>query len=158
MFTTEEIEIYDSVFNKYMILKNQKITNNTEWKPIKIDDIHMDDHICISYIPNSQKYLYTHTPEIGIVIKINKINITDPNDYNNEKDQVINDIIIKNADNEEISIYKEGLCYYSRGYDMFIDKLFNINTNNCCKKRSFDDYYGSSMIVNNKISNINTML
>lgn len=136
MFTDYEINYYEEISNKCNAIKQQNL--NGEWKSIKIDDIQIDDDIFITYIPNSQKNLYTHTPEIGKVIRIDKTNCVNPNNYNDHSTHfIINDIIIKNADDEEISIYKYGLCYYSNGYDMYIEKLFIKSL----KRKTLDDYF-----------------
>ena len=136
MFTAEEINFYEEVSNKCNNIKQQQF--NGEWKSIKIDDIQVDDYIFITYTPNSQKDLYTHTPEIGKVIKIDNTDCVNPNNYNDSSTHfIINDIIIKNADDEEISIHKYGLCYYSNGYDMYIEKLFTTSL----KRKTLDDYF-----------------
>ena len=91
---------------KYSLGDEINWSNIRDFDVLKIDDI-----IYVQYSPCSQKYLFLHTPECGVIIRI-----TDSGE-----------IFIKNHKDKIITIEKENLSMYSKGYDYYIQKL---ETNN----------------------------
>lgn len=72
-----------------------------------LSELKVNDIIYIEYLPNSQKYLYLHTPECGKIIEIS----------------IENEIFILNHEKKIINIEKDHLSMYSTGYDMIVKKL-----------------------------------
>jgi len=114
-----EQEIFEDIEKKCEIYKNEITLKNMAWKQVSTSEVDIGDYIYVKYHPYSLRDLYTHKPEIGKVIS---------NDYTTDvySNNIQKDIKILNYDNEEISINKGYLCYYSSGYDLEILKLIPI--------------------------------
>ena len=69
----EDFELNEMNYNEH---KNEcdKIKesygDDSKWKNCYIDELEIGDIIYVEYLPYSQKYLYYHTPECGLVNKI----------------------------------------------------------------------------------------
>jgi hypothetical protein len=113
-----DIENYEKKYDKANKYKNMHCQDDTKWVNVSIDDINESDIIYVEYIPMSQKYLYVHSPECGIVEKMFYVQ----NDYDNYQ-KVQKHLTIKNPDGESILINKDHLSIYSEGYIMLIKKL-----------------------------------
>ena len=119
-----EQEIFYDIEKKCENYKNNITMENMTWKQVSINDVDIGDYIYVKYYPYSLRDLYTHKPEIGKVIS---------NEYSTDaySNNIQKDIKILNYDNEDISINKGYLCYYSSGYDMEILKLIITKKRKC---------------------------
>lgn len=104
MYEEEEYMIYKEYENACIEYKN-KLGPENNWISIN-HNIKVGDKIYVEYLPCSQKYMYTHTPECGTVTKINE-----------------EGIFICNHENITINLEKGYLGWYSKAYDMLIYKL-----------------------------------
>ncbi len=103
-YDDEEVQYYKEYKNECIKYKNN-IGSDNMWKSFE-SNINLGDKIYIEYLPMSQKYIFTHTPECGIVVEINE---------NKE-------IFILNHKNQVTNIEKGYLGLYSKAYDMIIYK------------------------------------
>lgn len=109
-------ELYEDEYEYNTQLENCKryiqiiSDSQDQWNYCPEEDVSVGDIIYVDYITCSQKYIYTHKPECGIVISVNK---------NGSE----NDIVIINQNGEYVSIIKGHLSMYSRGYELIIKKL-----------------------------------
>ena len=104
-------DIYDiEHYNTYKQLCLEfKDSLNENWVDVDdVSDLVLNDTIYIEYTPMSQKHLYEHTPECGVITSINK-----------DFDQ----IFIINHTNNIIDIIKPGLGLYSSNYFITIYKV-----------------------------------
>ena len=115
---------YDQFEEQYYNDHAKNCTNYKEtlapidkWQSCNMDDIIIGDYIYIEYLPSSQKHIYTHVPECGQVINIEYVKC----DFTNTNSK---HIFIRNHNGCDILINKDGLCMYSSGYDMFIQKKY----------------------------------
>ncbi len=107
MFDCFEEEHFNSYKKDCDNFKNSLGTDE-KWKKIDCEsNLKINDNIYIEYLPYSQKYLYTHTPECGTIVEIKESG----------------DIIIKNHKNILLNIEKDHLGLYSKAYDMILKKL-----------------------------------
>ncbi len=106
MYDEEELIIFKEYENECIEFKN-KLGSEKNWV-IYNHNLKIGDKIYVEYLPCSQKYLYTHTPECGTVVEINE-----------------NEILILNHKNIKINLEKGHLGWYSKAYDMIIYKLEN---------------------------------
>lgn len=119
MFYSEEDEkIYERRKEIITLIKslNYKSTN---WVSCSESELTVGDIICVSYIPDSQKYLYVHLPELGIVQEIEKTEYYCPYSNSNKLEY---SITILNSENNIVNINKEHFSMYSSGYCMCIEK------------------------------------
>jgi len=112
---------YNEYDINYYELINNNINNiiiNKKVKEIHIDDIKIGDYIYITFIPDSQKYIYSLYSKIGKVIKI---------DLENKNILDFPDIIIMNNDGYEENILHGSYAYYgnSLGYNYYIFLIEN---------------------------------
>ncbi len=107
MFDYFEEEYFNSYKKECDNFKNSLGTDE-KWKNINLESsLKINDKIYVEYLPCSQKYLYTHTPECGTIVEI-----TDSGE-----------IIINNHKNIIMNIEKDYLGLYSKAYDMIVKKL-----------------------------------
>jgi hypothetical protein len=119
------MDIYDeNIFNEENKLvniykKNLEEKNKGFWTDYDETSLKCGDIISVYYSPDSQKYIYTHTPECGVIQTINKINYINPatDNYTEELS-----IMIINHKNNLIDINKSNLSLYSQGYIKYIQK------------------------------------
>ena len=114
-YSTYDEETYNKHTDKCIIYKNL-LAKPDKWSTCCLDDINVGDYIYVEYCPSSLKNLYEHTPECGQVVEIkNTLCIVTNNNYK--------DIIIKNHLNDNISIIKDWLGYYSKSYEIYLEKI-----------------------------------
>ena len=82
---------------------------------INIDELKIDDYVYISFIPDSQKYIYDLTSKLGKIIKIDN------------KEREFPDITILNYENESEDLLHGSCSYYgqSLGYSYTIYLIKN---------------------------------
>jgi hypothetical protein len=115
-----EQEIYEKEQKKAINYKNGFSENEELWITGDEEDLKVGDIIYINYSSDSQKYMYTHTPECGEIQEIYYEKYISPID-----ESITDELNIKilNHNNELINLNKERLSIYSKGYFMFIQKL-----------------------------------
>ena len=107
----EEYENYTKYHNEITnIIKNKECIQKN------IDEISIGDYVYITFLPDSQKYIYELHPKYGVIKSIEIINYLNPFTNKNEKHY---DIIIKNNDNDNENLLHEGVSFLggSLGYD-----------------------------------------
>lgn len=114
----------ENIFNEELKLvklykRNLEEKHKGYWIDIEESKLKCGDIISVSYSPDSQKYIYTHTPECGIIQSIDNINYINP-----ATDKYIEElsIMIINHKNQLIDINKSNLSIYSQGYFKYIQK------------------------------------
>jgi pyruvate carboxylase len=121
-----EKEIYDNEYKKANELKKSLSKNSKDWKLCNEEELQINDIIYVEYYPDSQKYIYTHSPEYGIIKEIRTDEYYSPIENINKMEI---SIIILNQNNKLVKINKEHFSIYSRGYLMSIEKYEPINNN-----------------------------
>jgi hypothetical protein len=114
-----------SFYDDYEIEEYEKTTEeiksqiaNKKLKKVNLNEINIDDVVYISFLPYSQKYIYSLSPKLGKVISIANTKITNYND----REEIILDITIQNHKNQEEYLFHPGVSYmgHSLGYDYLI--------------------------------------
>jgi hypothetical protein len=114
-----EREIYDSEREKAQRFKNVLSSSQDDWIDCMESDLKIGDVIYVEYLPDSQKYMYTHSPEYGTVREINTDEYYSPIE---DKQKSFLCITIKNQNDQLVKINKDHLSIYSTGYYMCIKK------------------------------------
>ena len=136
MYSQEDIDLFNLQTEKATNYKNSISSNKKDWIYYSESKLKIGDIIFVEYLPCSQKYIYYHYPECGVVQTI------DTNTYYSAEDVNKTELCIKilNSDKQLININKEHLSMFSRGYDTIILKYqHNENNDNDTELNSLSD-------------------
>ncbi len=108
-----EIEEYEKTTEEIKVLIDHK-----KLRKVNLNEINIDDVVYISFLPCSQKYIYTLVPKLGKVINIGNSKISNYND----EEEIVLEIKIQNYKNQEENLFHLGVSYmgHSLGYDYLI--------------------------------------
>lgn len=115
-----EREFFETEYDKVNEKKDSISSDPNDWINCTESELNIGDTICVNYLPDSQKYLYTHTPELGI---IKKIEIIEFKSFIDNKIKKEFSIIIHNHNDELVDINKGNHSIYSKGYCIYIQKF-----------------------------------
>ena len=114
-----EKETFDIENEKAIGSKDAMSKNPEDWVDCLETDLKLGDIIFAEYSPDSQKYLYTHCPEYGIVTEIGFDEYYSPTE---DKQKTEVSVTILNHNGNLVKINKDHLSMYSRGYCVYIKK------------------------------------
>ena len=117
-----EEECFNEIADQVIKYKDEISSNPDEWISCTESDIKIGDIIYVYYMPDSQRYMFTHSPECGQVIDI----INKQFEAYNDKIQDELCIIINNHNSTNVFLNKDHLSIYSTGYYMSINKYVKI--------------------------------
>ena len=108
-------EQYEAEAEKALSRKKSISTYSEDWVRCAEEKLKVGDIVYVEYSPDSQKYIYTHTPEYGSVQEIQ----VEKSEDGKEKKYLIT---ILNHNGDLVNLDKGDLSIYSRGYCMYIEK------------------------------------
>lgn len=114
-----EKETFDSEYEKAIGSKDAMSKHPEDWVDCVETDLKPGDIIYAEYSPDSQKYLYTHCPEYGIVKEIGIDEYYSPTE---DKQRTEVSVTILNHNGSLVKINKDHLSIYSSGYCVYIKK------------------------------------
>jgi hypothetical protein len=119
IYMAAEKALYDEECDKALSAKNRLSPYPEDWVECGESNLKIGDIVYVEYSPDSQKHLYTHYPEYGIVEEIGFDEYYSPNGDTVKKEIAIT---INNHDGQMVKLNKGHLSIYSRGYCMWIKK------------------------------------
>ena len=130
-----EKELYDIEYEKATSMRDSISRYSEDWISCTLKDLKVGDIIYADYFPDSQKYIYTYSPEYGNVDSIEEVLETD---INNKTTKGLS-IKIVNHNGQLVELVKDNLSIYSRGYYMTIKKYELKHPATPCMS-DYDDY------------------
>jgi hypothetical protein len=120
VYNCVEEEIFDSEQEKAINMKNSISQYPEDWIDCYEKDLKVGDIVYVEYSPDSQKYIYSYTPQYGSIKEIKLVESISPT---TDKKIEEYDIHILNHNGEMVNLNKDNLSIYSRGYTMYIKKF-----------------------------------
>jgi hypothetical protein len=114
-----EKEVYDQEYEKANNCKDAISQYEEDWVNCYPENLKLGDIVYVEYFPDSQKYIYTHCPEYGLIEEINEEEYQHPVNGNTFKEMYIK---ILNHNGQIVNLNKDHLSIYSKGYYMNIKK------------------------------------